>query len=41
MAIEVTVGPPPITISHGDTFVLSEQGGPACIRYYYDGEKKR
>ena len=41
MAIEVTVGPPPITINHGTTPVLSEQNGPACIRYCYDGEKKR
>jgi len=29
MAIEVTVGPPLITINRGDTFVLSEADG--CI----------
>jgi len=34
MAIEVTVGPPLITINRGDTFVLSEPDG--CITPYTD-----
>jgi glycogen debranching enzyme len=32
MAIEVTVGPPLITINHGDTFVLSEPDGSINAR---------
>jgi glycogen debranching enzyme len=34
MAIEVTVGPPLVTINRGDTFVLSETDG--CITAYTD-----
>src|SRR5512142_1712318 len=34
MAIEVTVGPPLITINRGNTFVLSEPDG--CITPYTD-----
>src|SRR5262245_26879809 len=34
MAIEVTVGPPLVTITRGNTFVLSEPDG--CISAYTD-----